>query len=234
MGMGEFVKSHPKSTAVGFVIVLLLKVLDFLDLLSGVWGFFFDVPPYQWLKVHFPTMTPEIYLSIKSIINFLTLVTLIMIAVGIFLSIRKQKNEKIPPTNRDNNSLTPEQVTRCIKFLKKSSANLPIKVVATSERLALAQQLVDILRLANRKVLFNESSKDYIFPARTTHNATRFRFRELGEKGNFTDDLRVISTHLSSAHLLSTLRNLFPEAEAREFPDSDEFNYFQIELGGAP
>jgi hypothetical protein len=116
-------------------------------------------------------------------------------------------------------SLAPERITKCIKFLKPFPADMPIKIVATQGHLTLAQQLVEILRLADRNVLFDNESKDYVFLARTTHNTIR---------------LRASNLHFSSVPLLSAMSDLFPGAERREFPDSDEFNYFQIELGGAP
>jgi len=87
--MENFVKVHPK-TIWALASIVILSLLEALDMLGGVWSFFFSTPPYQWLAERWPGMTYEVYWWLRLAISC----GIFVVFVKILLRVRQQKKEE--------------------------------------------------------------------------------------------------------------------------------------------
>ena len=109
--------------------------------------------------------------------------------------------------------------------LKQFSASSPpkLKIVATDEGKPVAREFVEILKYCGlREFDVNQGDGSYIFPSREELSGTRIRFRDLPQ---FRMPLLILQ---GAVGRLIDFPNVDP------FPDTDDYNFIQIEIGKPP
>jgi hypothetical protein len=91
--MGNVVKENPKTTVAIAVVLWSFSffevLIELLDKLGGVWTVFSNMPPFEWLKDRWPSMTTELYMWLTLFLRFCILGLLIWV----FFRLREQRKE---------------------------------------------------------------------------------------------------------------------------------------------
>jgi hypothetical protein len=100
------------------------------------------------------------------------------------------------------------------------NARLKVKMIATEKGKRTAESLVEFLKYCDWDILINHNGGSYIFPAAKPFKGALLRHRE------------------SDSSLVGWVSNpvtIFAEYPRTEhFPESDDFNFIQIEIGDGP
>ena len=105
------------------------------------------------------------------------------------------------------------------KNLHKDS-RLKLKIIATEKGKPTAGSLVEFLKYCGWDIEINQNGGSYIFPATNPFKGARIKHR---------DSDRVLAGWASSP---VTIFAEYPHTE--HFPESDDFNFIQIEIGDGP
>ena len=110
--------------------------------------------------------------------------------------------------------------------LRKTSPDLPVKILATEEGRNIATLLIKIFQSVGWTVQDNPENASYIFPlsGRNSLSGIRLRYRQ-SPIGN-----------LVGSPVFNALNSLFSvfTVQTEPFPDSDAYNFVQIEVGSPP
>jgi len=99
-------------------------------------------------------------------------------------------------------------------------ARLRLKIIATEKGKRTAELLVEFLKYCDWEIEINQNGGSYIFPAAKPFKGARIRHRESD---------RMLAGWASNP---VTMFTEYPYTE--HFPESDDFNFIQIEIGDGP
>lgn len=138
---------------------------------------------------------------------------------------------KLPPTFAPPTGPTPPQNEfnflsglKMLSFFECVGPNLdgrsPIRVVTVPKYREYSEMIVKVLRLAGNEVIANQNDSSYLFPATTECEGVTIRNRPKRNLG--------VGFGLMAAFVQI---DIIPNV--KELPDTDAFNYVQIEIGGS-
>jgi hypothetical protein len=99
---------------------------------------------------------------------------------------------------------------------------MKLKFFATNQGISTAEILVQIFRQCNWEIEVNHDDGSYVFPAPAVFNGARLRYRENR------------ACEYLTYPIFQTLTNLVEVPQTKYFPDTDAFNFVQIEIGDTP
>ena len=99
-------------------------------------------------------------------------------------------------------------------------SNFKVKIIATKQGMTIARLLVQILRRYDWQLEINVDDGTYVFPAATIFRGARIRYRQ-SQEATVPDAFGVVSA-------------LAEIPQTQYFPEDDQFNFVQIEIGDVP